>query len=84
MKINYIGPDRDLLECTLIEAYNHAGVYDDDDDFVRDSKLSAWLGRRRHRCIVFDVNTYSAELERAAADGVEVLIIKENKNVTES
>ena len=78
MKINSLGLGREMLELTLIEAYNMSGVYNDDDDFVRDSKLFSWLGRRKHRCIVFDVHTYSAELEKAAADGIEVLIIKEN------
>jgi hypothetical protein len=84
MKINALGNGKELLEYTLTEAFNHAGVYNADSDFERDSKLFSWLGRRKHRCIVFDPATYSAELERAAADGIEVLIIKENKDVDQS
>ena len=79
MKINSLGLGREMLEMSLKEAYNMSGVYNDDDEFVRDTKLAAWLGRRRYRCVVFDVQTYSAELEKAAADGIEVLIIKEEK-----
>ena len=77
MKINNLALGRELVEYTVKEVWNMAGVYDDDNDFVRDSKLMTWIGRRKHRCIQFDVMTYSAELEKAAADGIEVLIIKE-------
>lgn len=84
MKINSLGLGRSMIELTVNEAYNMAGVYNDDDEFVRDAKLFSWINKRKYRCLVFDVKTYSAELERAAADGVEVLIIKENKDVTES
>lgn len=84
MKVNYISPTRNLLELNVQEAWDLAGVYDSDSDFEKDCKLFAWIGRRKHRCIDFDVVSYSAELEQAAADGIEVLIIKETKNVTES
>jgi hypothetical protein len=77
MKINSLGLGREMVELTVKEAYNMAGIYDDDNDFVQDSKLFTWLDRRKHRCIEFDAMTYSAELEQAAADGIEVLIIKE-------
>jgi len=76
MKINSLGLGREMVEYTLNEAYNMAGVYNDDNDFIKDSKLFTWLGRRKHRCIKFDARTYSAELEQAAADGIEVIIIK--------
>jgi hypothetical protein len=77
MKINVLGQGRELIELTVSEAHNHAGVYRDDSDLVRDLKLYSWLGQRPHRCIIFDASTYSAELERAVADGIEVLITKE-------
>ena len=77
MKINSLGAGREMIEIDLTEAFNLAGVYESDSDFERDCKLSTWIGKRKHRCIKFDVVTYSAELERAAADGIEVLIIKE-------
>jgi hypothetical protein len=84
MKINSLGLGKNMIELTVTEAYNMAGVYNDDDDFVKDSKLFSWLGGRRHRCIQFDAMTYSAQLEKAAADQIEVLIIKENQDVSES
>ena len=77
MKINALGAGRDMIEVKLQEAQNLAGIYHSDSEFERDLKLNHWIGKRSHRCIVFDVVTYSAELERAAADGIEVLIIKE-------
>ena len=77
MKINALGHGKEIIEVSVEEAYNHAGVYKSDNDFERDCKLMSWIGKRKHRCIEFDVVTYSAELERAAADGIEVLIIKE-------
>jgi hypothetical protein len=77
MKINALGAGREMTEVDLQEAFNLAGVYHSDSEFERDLKLNYWIGKRSHRCIVFDVVTYSAELERAAADGIEVLIIKE-------
>lgn len=84
MKINVLGNGKEMIELTITEAYNHAGIYNDDNDFVRDAKLFSWLNRRKHRCLTFDARTYSVELERAAADGIEVLIIKENKDVSKS
>ena len=78
MKINSLGNGKEMIEVSLREAYYLAGVYNDDSDFERDSKLNSWLDRRSHRCIQFDVVSYSAEQEQAAADGIEVLIIKEN------
>ena len=66
-----------MIEVSMKEALDHAGVYHSDSDFELDLKLMSWIGKRKHRCIVFDVVTYSAELERAAADGIEVLITKE-------
>ena len=77
MKINSLGAGREMVEVRLQEALNLAGVYHSDSEFERDLKLNHWIGKRSHRCIVFDVVTYSAELERAAADGIEVLITKE-------
>jgi len=77
MKINSLGAGKEMTEVSLTEALNLAGVYNSDNDFERDLKLNSWIGKRKHRCIEFDVVTYSAELERAAADGIEVLITKD-------
>jgi hypothetical protein len=77
MKVNSLGAGREMVEIDLQEALNLAGVYHSDTEFERDLKLNYWIGKRRHRCIEFDVVSYSADLEHAAADGIEVLIIKE-------
>lgn len=77
MKVNCLGNGREMIEISEREVLNHAGVYQSDGDFERDCKLMSWIGNRKHRCIEFDVSSYSAQLERAAADGIEVLIIKE-------
>lgn len=66
-----------MIEVTEAEALNHAGVYRSDGDFERDCKLMGWIGKRKHRCIEFDVVSYSADLEQARADGIEVLITKD-------
>ena len=66
-----------MIELRLEEALNHAGVYHSDSDFERDCKLFGWIGKRKHRCIDYDAATYTKEVQRAAADGIEVLIIKE-------
>jgi len=77
MKIHVLGQGREMIEVTEAEALNHAGAYRSDGDFERDCKLMSWIGKRKHRCIEFDVVTYSAQLERAVADGIEVLITKD-------
>ena len=77
MKIHVLGEGKEMIEVTEAEAFNHAGAYRSDGDFERDCKLMTWIGKRKHRCIEFDVVTYSAKLEQAAADGIEVLITKD-------
>ena len=77
MKIHLLGEGKEMVEVTEAEAFNHAGAYRSDGDFERDCKLMSWIGKRKHRCIEFDVVTYSAELEQARADGIEVLITKD-------
>jgi hypothetical protein len=79
MIIHALGLGREMIEVTEAEALNHAGAYRGDGDFERDCKLMSWIGKRKHRCIKFDVVTYSADLERAVADGIEVLITKDKK-----
>lgn len=73
-----------MLVLTVNEAYNLSGVYDTDSDFEKDCKLSAWIGRRKYRCIEYNVVTHPEESDQARVDGIEVLIIKETKNVTKS
>jgi hypothetical protein len=77
MKIHVLGQGREMIEVTEREALNQAGAYSSDADLERDCKLMGWIGKRKHRCIEFDAVTYSADLEQARADGIEVLITKE-------
>jgi hypothetical protein len=77
MKIHVLGQGKEMIEVTEREAFNQAGAYSSDADLERDCKLMSWIGKRKHRCIEFDVVTYSAQLERAVADGIEVLITKD-------
>ena len=77
MKIHLLDAGKEMIEVTEAEALNHAGVYRSDGDFERDCKLMGWIGKRKHRCIEFDVVSYSAELEQARTDGIEVLITKD-------
>lgn len=79
MLVHVLGEGKEMIEVSEREACNHAGAYDSDGDFERDCKLMSWIGKRPHRCIESDVVTYSAELARAAADGIEVLITKDKK-----
>jgi len=65
------------IEISLIHALNLAGVYDSDSDLERDLKLGSWIGKRSHRCVLRSSAAYSADLERARTDGIEVIIIKE-------
>lgn len=64
------------MEYTLTEAWYMSGVYQDDSDWIKDSKLFAWLNKRKHRCITYDAGSYSAEIDQAVADGIEVIILK--------
>ena len=77
MKIHLLGEGKEMIEVTEAEALNQAGAYSSDGDFERDCKLMGWIGKRKHRCIEFDVVSYSAELEQARADSIEVLITKD-------
>ena len=74
MKINFVS----MIEYTLREIKNLAGVDCSDSELAEDLKITQWLGERSYRVIEYDRNTYSAQLEKAVADHVEILIIKEN------
>lgn len=62
-----------MLEVTVDQAYNMAGVYNDDSDLERDLKFAAWVNRQNWRCV-----RTQQELEQARVDGVEIIIKKEN------
>lgn len=62
-----------MLELTVKEAYDRAGVYDNDSEMERDLKLAAWVHRESWRCV-----SSQEELEQARKDGVEIIIKKGN------
>jgi len=64
----------------MTEALAAAGVTKDDHPMVQDQLLEDWLGDRRGRIIEFNAQSYSADLERAVADGMSIVIIKETPN----
>lgn len=77
MKVTVLDGEKEMVEVTIAEAQNYAAVDPSDSDMVRDCKLYDWIGRRRHRCITVNPMTYSAEIEQAQADGIDLIITKE-------
>lgn len=67
-----------MIEYTLREIHNLAGVDCSDSELAQDLKITQWLGEQSYRVVEYNPDTYSAQLEKAAADHVEILIIKEN------
>jgi hypothetical protein len=80
MIINFIAPGKEIKQYTWHEALSAAGATQTDHPMIQDQLLEDWIGNRRSRVIEFDVHSYSAELERAAADNIAIVIIKENPN----
>ena len=77
MKVTVLDGGKEMVEVTITEALNYAAVDASDSDMVRDCKLYDWIGRRQHRCITVNTMTYSAEIEQAQADGIDLIITKE-------
>ena len=65
-----------MLEVTLEEAYNMAGVDRSDSGIERDLKFAAWVNQRRWCCV-----RTQEELDQARANDVELIIKKGNFNV---
>lgn len=67
-----------MIEYTLREIKNLAGVDCSDSELAEDLKITQWLGEKSYRVVEFNRETYSVDLHRAVADHIEILIIKEN------
>ena len=67
-----------MLIISVVELKNLAGVYQDDTDFEKDLKISAWLGYQKYRIIDHDPVNSTQQVADAARDGMQVLIIKES------
>lgn len=64
-----------MQEFTLSQARHMAGIDYHDADFLRDIKFSSWLGDSKYRIV--EPRALDTERQRAQAEGVEVLIIKD-------
>jgi len=80
MILHNIGPGKDLRVYNLHEALVAAGSASSDSEFVQDIALEQWLEGRRYQVIDFDAHGYSALIEHAVTQGIEVVIIKEKSN----
>jgi predicted CoA-binding protein len=78
MKINFVSPEYSMIEYTLSEIKNLAGVDCSDSELAEDIKITQWLGEQSYRVVDYNPHTYSSQLEKAVKDHVEILIIKEN------
>jgi hypothetical protein len=74
---NFIAPDRVLTQYTWHEALVAAGSSDHDPVFRQDQCLEDWLSGQKYQIIEFDVKSYSAKVEQAVAQGMNIVIIKE-------
>lgn len=70
-----------MLIISVATLHNLAGVYLSDSELEQDLKISAWLGRQKYRIIDHDPVNYTQQVDDAARDGMQVLIIKESTNV---
>ena len=59
-----------------------AGTNEEEPDMERDMKFLNWFGKKQYRII--DASDYETQQPKAAADGIEVLIIKGNDYVRKS
>ena len=71
-----------MLELTLREVYYRAGIGYGESDLETDMKFLSWIGNRSYRLI--DVSNRDAQAPKAQADGIEILILKEENYVCQS
>ena len=75
---------KNMLVVSLKDVHNRSGVYNDDDEFIRDMKISNWIGTQSCRCVEYDEHAYQSHIDQAQRDGIEILIFKGEVNVTKS
>jgi hypothetical protein len=55
-----------------------AGIYDSDDEMIRDMKLMNWIGTQKYKCIEqFGNIVQQANFDKAKVEDIEILILKE-------
>ena len=74
---NFVAPGRTLTQYTWHEALVAAGSSESDPVFRQDQCLEDWLSGQQYQIIEFDAESYSAKLEQAVAQGMNIVIIKE-------
>jgi hypothetical protein len=79
--LDYIlGNGRSIQIFELHEALTRACVNETDNDFCKDQALADCFEGKKVKHLVYDLKTYSAELEIAVSEGVEILIIHREQN----
>lgn len=71
-----INPGAPIYELTMTEVRHRAGIGFDDDPMTADMKFTAWMGNRSY--LITDQIRYQEDISKAQAEGVQILIIKEN------
>ena len=71
-----------MVELSWHEALMAAGTNEEEPDMERDMKFLNWFGKKQYRII--DASDYETQQPKAAADGIELLIIKGNDYVRKS
>ena len=79
MKITDVAPGHKMTELSWHEALMAAGTNETDPEMERDMKFTNWFGKQKYRII--DAKDYQTQQPKAAADGIELLIIKGNDYV---
>ena len=74
---NFVAPGRTLTQYTWHEALVAAGGSEHDPVFRQDQCMEDWLLGQRYQIIEFDAQDYSAKIEQAVAQGMNIVIIKE-------
>jgi hypothetical protein len=75
-----LGNGRSLFIYDFHEALTRAGVNESDHEICKDTALEDLFKDRKVKHLTYDLKTYSAQLEIAVGEGVEVLILhKESK-----
>lgn len=68
---------------TLTQAYHMAGIGPRDHDMVKDMRLDHWLAGRTHAVIEHTTDWQSVQ-HHAQQHGIDIVIIKEKTNVSQS
>lgn len=82
MKITDLASGETMIEMSWHEALLAAGTNETDLEMERDMRFTNWIGRRP--CRIIDAQDYTTQQPKAAADGIELLIIKGNDYVRKS